>query len=499
MNIKSKYPALVILFEILFLIAFHLIASNSVDKQASILFESQASQYLQGIQDNLRLQQVKLRGISRFFRASTHVDESEFDEFAAEYVDLKETVAVCFRGKDGEFYQLPEAQLCAKLPLDESDSISYFPQDQLVLISHPVESSTNQNGVVYLWLNIHETFHLKKFSKISYFVGPYDELKSQVDLSDTSHYSYLNIKESLWPGYHVLFQSEVDQFRSELPKTHYLILFLIILVMCFFNLMIFSLSKREAVIEKKVLKQRKIIENQFRKIQEQQNLSLHSSRLASLGEMAAGIAHEINNPLAIINLTIQTIRKRMAKNANPEVITKLLNDLEVTVNRVSSIVGALRSVSRKSDGLIKEKVIFYTLINDLMALSQERLRSSSVELIWEGDLESSLSIDRVQISQVLINLISNAVDALEAAEEKWIKIIFEHNNNQAEIRVIDSGPGISNSIREKIFDPFFTTKDIGRGTGIGLSISRTILQKHGGELILDQSCSQTCFVLRLPA
>jgi C4-dicarboxylate-specific signal transduction histidine kinase len=99
---------------------------------------------------------------------------------------------------------------------------------------------------------------------------------------------------------------------------------------------------------------------------------------------------------------------------------------------------------------------------------------------------------------VLVNLLHNADDAIAQLEKKWIRICVSQQKNFVEIKVIDSGAGISAAVNQKLFQPFFTTKAIGKGTGMGLSISLGIMRAHGGECFVDSTCPNTCFVLRLP-
>lgn len=103
-----------------------------------------------------------------------------------------------------------------------------------------------------------------------------------------------------------------------------------------------------------------------------------------------------------------------------------------------------------------------------------------------------------QISQVILNLISNAKDAVLPLKEKWIKVILQQKENKVVLQVVDSGSGISLDIREQIFQPFFTTKDVGNGTGLGLSISNEIIKMHYGRLFIDHTCPNTCFTIELP-
>jgi signal transduction histidine kinase len=105
---------------------------------------------------------------------------------------------------------------------------------------------------------------------------------------------------------------------------------------------------------------------------------------------------------------------------------------------------------------------------------------------------------RVQLSQVILNLLGNSFDAIENLEERWVEVRCEKNEQNLIIKLIDSGNGIPSAIKEKIFQPFFTTKEIGKGTGLGLSLSHSIIKNHQGIFSLDENMKNTCFVITLP-
>ena len=110
----------------------------------------------------------------------------------------------------------------------------------------------------------------------------------------------------------------------------------------------------------------------------------------------------------------------------------------------------------------------------------------------------SIKGDQVQLSQVFINLLNNSYDALCDAQNKWIKIELKESDTEFLISFIDNGAGIQEDIKQKIFNPFFTTKEFGKGTGLGLGISKAIMEKHNGELLLDSTHPHTCFIVKLP-
>ena len=138
------------------------------------------------------------------------------------------------------------------------------------------------------------------------------------------------------------------------------------------------------------------------------------------------------------------------------------------------------------------------ILGDALSLVSEKLAHNFIELRIHKE-EGILVSGRVaQLGQVLMNLLSNAFDAVDNQSNKWIKIEIKLIADKAILRMIDSGTGISGAVRSKMFDPFFTTKEIGKGTGLGLSISKGIIEEHGGDLFIDTDHPNTCFVIELP-
>ncbi|MFN3453421.1 MAG: sensor histidine kinase [Pseudobdellovibrio sp.] len=227
--------------------------------------------------------------------------------------------------------------------------------------------------------------------------------------------------------------------------------------------------------------------------------AIQNSKLAVLGEMAAGIAHEINNPLMILT-SITFLVQRHVEQSKFEQIPDKLSKIQDTISRISRIVNGLRTFARdgEKDPFMPTDISY--VINESLELCRENLLYKKVNIIYENPFKIPIIVDcrETQISQVIINLISNAADAISNVTSKWIKISLEKDEKNLFIKVIDSGNGISQEIHEKIFQPFFTTKDVGSGTGLGLSISRGIAQSHNGQLYLDDAHSNTCFVLQLP-
>jgi two-component system, NtrC family, sensor histidine kinase HydH len=238
------------------------------------------------------------------------------------------------------------------------------------------------------------------------------------------------------------------------------------------------------------------------KIIQQRQSIIQAERLSGLGELASGIAHEINNPLAVINGTTTYLRRQLSKGAmEPKKVIELLSDIETTVGRISTIIGSLRRVSTSDSVLRHSSSDVNDTICDVLRICAHRLKKSEIPInVIEDRLctPSWPQIKREELSQVLLNLILNAIDAVEAKDNKWIRIELRDTTSELEIRVLNSGPAIPAFIQSKMFLPFFTSKEVGRGTGLGLTLSKSIIEKAAGSLRYDVNSSTPCFVIQLP-
>lgn len=242
--------------------------------------------------------------------------------------------------------------------------------------------------------------------------------------------------------------------------------------------------------------------NRFVKKEHEMKAQLtQSSKMTALGEMAGGIAHEINNPLAIIKTLSSQIAELAAEQPiDAETVKELAATNEKTVDRIAKIVQGLRFFSRDSSRDAPQPVHVARLIENTVSFCRERFKNHGIKLIIDEIPDAwCFSGRETQISQVILNLLQNAYDAIAGSADKWVQIAVAQKDRWLEIRVVDSGSGIDGALREKIFEPFFTTKEIGAGTGLGLSVSQGIVLEHEGELTIDAEHPNTCFVLRLQA
>lgn len=230
--------------------------------------------------------------------------------------------------------------------------------------------------------------------------------------------------------------------------------------------------------------------------------SFHAAKMASLGEMSGSIAHEINNPLAIISANMDYLKKSYKKGKlSDENFYTSIDEIETTIQRMSKIISGLRDISRDASEEQFEKIKVKDILNDVVGLCEERFEAHRVDFNYPNSdsiLDEIFSCRRVQLSQVFINLLGNAFDAVENLEERWIELtISKLKNDKMEFRFTDSGNGIPLGIQDKIMQPFFTTKEVGKGTGLGLSISDSIIKSHGGKIYIDNNNKNTCFVVEL--
>lgn len=225
---------------------------------------------------------------------------------------------------------------------------------------------------------------------------------------------------------------------------------------------------------------------------------IDQSKFSALGEMTAGIVHEINNPLCVVRnrssfLRTQVLRDKMDK----ELLLRNLDQIEITSERMLKIVNSLRRFSRNSELETFQPTSVATILEDTLSYCSDRFYYANIALKVEPYTTKDIECKSIQISQVLLNLLNNSFEAVKGTKEPWVKIHFVEKEKVLQIRVVDSGPGISLPVRQRMMEPFFSTKPEG-GTGLGLSISLGIIEDHHGSLYYDESAVNTTFVVELP-
>ena len=225
-----------------------------------------------------------------------------------------------------------------------------------------------------------------------------------------------------------------------------------------------------------------------------------SAKMVALGRMAAGIAHEVNNPLQVIVSHAERLRvaARQAGEASPKV-TAAADQIQQVAMRIASINQGLLALSRDAaaDPLLEVRV--HAVVKLALDFCRAHLESNQVQLrVHPVPTEWTVMGRETQLSEVILNILNNAYDAVQECEEKWIELDVEASKSSIQIAVSDSGPGVNAKLRSKIFDPFFTTKPAGKGTGLGLSISQSIMAVHSGQITYEPKGPGARFVVRLP-
>jgi signal transduction histidine kinase len=222
-----------------------------------------------------------------------------------------------------------------------------------------------------------------------------------------------------------------------------------------------------------------------------------NSKYSELGMMAAGITHEINNPLAVIQArTTQLLRIYRDRNKTDE-LAEGLQQLLYTSERINRTIQGVREfVHDERVGPTDIKVT--DLVDDVLAFCGQRMKNHGVNLRFYGLEDKSVYGNKIQLEQILLNLLNNAFDAIEFLSDKWIEISVKDDDDKMQIFVKDSGRGIPAEVAAQIMEPFYSTKDVGKGTGLGLALARGIAEKHGGSLNYLQDPAHTTFRLELP-
>lgn len=234
------------------------------------------------------------------------------------------------------------------------------------------------------------------------------------------------------------------------------------------------------------------------KIQEAR--SQYASKLASLGEFSASIAHEVNNPLTIIAGTASQLKSTLRDDPqNIPSLEKLIDKIMETVSRISRIIRSLKMLSGEAGEESFRNTTFRSIVEPALEITRVKVKNNGIDFVVEGT-ESEVEIfgSEIQLSQVIMNLVSNAIDAVKDSEQKVIEISYHPSIDWLDILVKDSGIGISTEIKNRIMDPFFTTKESHEGTGLGLSISKSIIERHQGSLTFLENEKMTTFRIRLP-
>jgi signal transduction histidine kinase len=229
--------------------------------------------------------------------------------------------------------------------------------------------------------------------------------------------------------------------------------------------------------------------------------ALNSERLAFLGSMASGVAHEINNPLTISGGQVFKIQNYLTKHPEADssgLINACIEKISEMNARIRNIVRGLQHFSRSRAVEDPEVFSIGELVEFTAIFFNEKMKSQEIHFEMDPPPEISINGQKSELSQALFNIIDNAIEATYGVPERKINVKYQVLGQQVQILIIDNGKGVNEAIKEQIFDPFFTTKDVGQGTGLGLSVARGIIKAHGGDIQFTSNPGATTFSVSLP-
>lgn len=231
---------------------------------------------------------------------------------------------------------------------------------------------------------------------------------------------------------------------------------------------------------------------------------IQSTKMAALGKLAAGIAHEVNNPLAVIKEKVGWIKDLLSEedigqSENFQEFEDAVRKIDFHVDRAKKITHRLLGFARRMEP-VHETVHINKLLDETIDFlrNEAHYRNIIIDTGFHDDLPSTTS-DSAQLQQVFLNILNNAIDAMQKDGKISVQTLYNAQDKQAVISISDTGPGMPNDVLAKIFDPFFTTKEVGKGTGLGLSISYSIVEKLGGRIMVASEVGQgTTFTIYIP-
>src|SRR5438876_4293184 len=237
-----------------------------------------------------------------------------------------------------------------------------------------------------------------------------------------------------------------------------------------------------------------------RELRDKQEQLVQAGKLATIGELTPGVAHELNNPLNNIGLFVGNAVDliELAVTEKGQIVGELRHAMQ-QVSKATEIISHLRTFGRAAP-VSREPISLRQVIERALSLMREQLRLRDIDVAVDlGPEEPVVLGNAIQLEQVFINLLTNARDAVAEAPRKAIRISGSTGSGAAEVALTDTGQGIPPGLEQRIFDPFFTTKEVGKGTGLGLSITYGIIKEHGGTIsVVSPPGEGATFLMHLP-
>ncbi len=242
------------------------------------------------------------------------------------------------------------------------------------------------------------------------------------------------------------------------------------------------------------------VERREQELRDKQEQLVQAAKLATLGELTTGVAHELNNPLNNIGLFVgNAIDQIQMGRTEPAQLLHELHSTMQQVRKATEIISHLRTFGRAAP-TSRQRLAVFEIVQRALSLLHEQLRDRQIAVQLNLAADNPVIVgNSIQLEQVFINVLTNAQDAMSDSPRKEISIAGRTTGNMVELVFQDSGPGIPPGLEKRIFDPFFTTKEVGKGTGLGLSIAYGIIKDHLGTIaVLNRSGQGATFQIQLP-
>jgi len=233
-------------------------------------------------------------------------------------------------------------------------------------------------------------------------------------------------------------------------------------------------------------------------LKERSDQFVGQSKYSELGMMSAGVAHEINNALAIVQAKITQLIRINRDPARNKEVSEGLEMILATSDRIKKTIQGVRDFVHQDERNDNEEFTIKTLLDDVLAFCGQRMKNHGVNLRFYGKQNYALRGHKIQLEQVILNLLNNSFDAIEFLSDKWIEVTVRETDTTIQLQIKDSGAGIPPETACHLMEPFFTTKVVGKGTGLGLAMARGIIEKHGGSLSYVDTANHTTFLIELP-
>lgn len=254
-------------------------------------------------------------------------------------------------------------------------------------------------------------------------------------------------------------------------------------------------------LEHRFIEMAERLQTNYEELQKTQKSIINTEKLASIGTLTAGLAHEINNPISGINNCLNRIKKNPQNIEQNKRYFELITD---ATHKIEKTVQELLNFSKKQKPSIS-KVCVQEIIDDIISLSEQKILKNNIKITINIEPNHTLQASKNHLEQVILNLILNSIDAINSKQKTQLEfrgeitIVSKKINDQHHITITDNGIGLPKKDKNQIFDPFFTTKEVGKGTGLGLYVSHEIIRRHDGTLIAStNSENNTEFEIILP-